>query len=532
VRAPRRPRPVREATRVTTTTATAPAGPGRGPDGSREPVLSFRGVDKTFGATKAVNEVDLDIHGGEVVALLGENGAGKSTLIKILAGIHRPDRGEIRLGGRPLDAASRARIAFIHQDLGLIDWMTAAENVAMVAGYARSGGLIRWGDTTSRAERILEAVGGDIPAGVPIAELSRTDRSLVAIARALALEAEVLVLDEPTASLPIADVERLFTVLRSLKAHGTAIIFVTHRLDEVFKISDRIAVMRDGRMVGIRATGDTDTTELISLIVGHRPTEIRRAGTTSGAEVVLRLSDVAAGAAGPVSFDVRAGEMVALTGLRGAGQDVVARAIAGLREVSSGTIELRGETVTFRSARDAIAAGCAFVTSNRQEEALGMDLSIRENLFLNPALRGRRLFHPLRASTERGLAAGMIERFRVRPGEPERAISTLSGGNQQKVVIARWLDEAPPLIVLEEPTIGVDVGAKAEIYNLIDDARQRGHAMVLVSTDFDEVAKTCSRAFVFNRGRIVRELRDDEVTTQALIRHASAEITDHRGEQS
>ncbi|HEY0485530.1 MAG TPA: sugar ABC transporter ATP-binding protein [Mycobacteriales bacterium] len=517
---------------MTTTTATAAAGSGRGPDGSREPVLSFRGVDKTFGATKAVNDVDLDIHGGEVVALLGENGAGKSTLIKILAGIYRPDRGEIRLGGRPLDAASRARIAFIHQDLGLIDWMTAAENVAMVAGYARSGGLIRWGDTTSRAERILEAVGGDIPAAVPIAELSRTDRSLVAIARALALEAEVLVLDEPTASLPIADVERLFTVLRGLKARGTAIIFVTHRLDEVFKISDRIAVMRDGRMVGIRATGDTDTTELISLIVGHRPTEIRRLGTTPGAEVVLRLSDVSTGAAGPVSFDVRAGEMVALTGLRGAGQDVVARAIAGLREVSSGTIELRGQTVTFRSARDAIGAGCAFVTSNRQEEALGMDLSIRENLFLNPALQGRRLFHPLRASTERGLAAGMIERFRVRPGEPERSISTLSGGNQQKVVIARWLDKAPPLIVLEEPTIGVDVGAKAEIYNLIDDARQRGHAMVLVSTDFDEVAKTCSRAFVFNRGRIVRELRDDEVTTQALIRHASAEITDHRGEQS
>jgi ribose transport system ATP-binding protein len=481
----------------------------------------------------AVNNVDLDVHGGHVVALLGENGAGKSTLIKILAGIYRPDRGEIRLGGRPLDGAARSRIAFIHQDLGLIDWMTAAENVAMVAGYARrTGGLIRWRDTTSRAEQILETVGGDIPADVPIAELSRTDRSLVAIARALALEAEVLVLDEPTASLPIADVERLFTVLRTLKARGTAIMFVTHRLDEVFKISDRIAVMRDGRMVGVRATEDTDTTELISLIVGHRPAEIRRPAVAAGAEIVLRLSGVSVGAAGPVSFDVKAGEMVALTGLRGAGQDAVARAIAGLREVSEGTLELGGKAVTFRSARDAISAGCAFVTSNRQEEALGMDLSVRENLFLNPALQGRRLFHPQRASTERTAAVAMIERFRVRPAEPERAISTLSGGNQQKVVIARWLQNAPPLIVLEEPTIGVDVGAKAEIYNLIDEARQRGHAMVLVSTDFEEVAKTCSRAFVFNRGRIVRELRGEDVTTQALIRHASAEITDHRGEQS
>ncbi|MCW2609488.1 MAG: sugar transporter ATP-binding protein, partial [Cryptosporangiaceae bacterium] len=200
-----------------TTTVTNSVGTGRGRGAGSEPVLSFRGIDKQFGATLAVDNVDLDVHGGQVVALLGENGAGKSTLIKILAGIHRPDRGEILLGGKPLAAAARDRIAFIHQDLGLIDWMSAAENVAMVSGYARrTGGLIRWSDTTRRAERILEIVGGDIPADVPIAELSRTDRSLVAIARALALDAEVLILDEPTASLPIADVERLFAVLRRL----------------------------------------------------------------------------------------------------------------------------------------------------------------------------------------------------------------------------------------------------------------------------------------------------------------------------
>jgi ribose transport system ATP-binding protein len=521
-----------------TTTVTNSVGTGRGRGAGSEPVLSFRGIDKQFGATLAVDNVDLDVHGGQVVALLGENGAGKSTLIKILAGIHRPDRGEILLGGKPLAAAARDRIAFIHQDLGLIDWMSAAENVAMVSGYARrTSGLIRWSDTTRRAERILEIVGGDIPADVPIAELSRTDRSLVAIARALALDAEVLILDEPTASLPIADVERLFAVLRRLKARGTAIMFVTHRLDEVFKISDRIAVMRDGRMVGVRATGDTDTSELISLIVGQRPAEVARFSAPTGTDTVLRLTDLCVGPAGPVSFEVKAGEMVALTGLRGAGQDVVARAVAGLRPVSEGSMELRGTPVRYRGARDAIAAGCAFVTSNRQEEALGMDMSIRENLFLNPALKGRRLFHPRGAKAEGRLAAGIIKRFNVRPGEAERPVSTLSGGNQQKVVIARWLDDAPPLIVLEEPTIGVDVGAKAEIYHLIDEARQRGHAMVLVSTDFEEVAKTCSRAFVFNRGRIVGELRGDEVTTQELIRHASAELTApgttaDRGEQS
>jgi ribose transport system ATP-binding protein len=287
-------------------------------DNSSEPVLAFRGIEKRFGATLAVNNVDLDVHGGQVLALLGENGAGKSTLIKILAGVYRLDGGEIRLGGAPLDAASRSRIAFIHQDLGLIDWMTAAENVAMVSGYARRAGrLIHWRRTTRKAEQILELIGGDISAAVPVAELSRTDRSLVAIARALALEADVLVLDEPTASLPITDVERLFAVLRTLKSHGTAIIFVTHRLDEVFKISDRIAVMRDGRLVGVRATADTDTTELISLIVGQRPADVARPTPATGTDTVLRLEGVCAGPAGPVSFNIKAGEMVALTGLRG-----------------------------------------------------------------------------------------------------------------------------------------------------------------------------------------------------------------------
>jgi ribose transport system ATP-binding protein len=334
----------------------------------------------------------------------------------------------------------------------------------------------------------------------------------------------VLVLDEPTASLPIADVERLFTVLRTLKSRGTAIIFVTHRLDEVFKVSDQIAVMRDGRLIGVRATGDTDTSELISLIIGQRPADVAPPKAVTGGDTVLRLDGVCVGAAGPVSFDVKAGELVALTGLRGAGQDVIARAIAGLRHVSEGSMELRGTAVKLRSAREAISAGCAFVTSNRQEEALGMDMSVRENLFLNPSLRGRRLFSAQRGSTERASAARLIERFRVRPGETERPVSTLSGGNQQKVVIARWLADAPPLIVLEEPTIGVDVGAKAEIYHLIDEARRQGHAMVFVSTDFEEVAKICSRAFVFNRGRIVGELRGDQVTTQELIRYASAEL--------
>jgi ribose transport system ATP-binding protein len=496
-----------------------------------EAVLTFRGVVKRFGGTVAVDDVDLDVRSGEVLALLGENGAGKSTIIKILAGVHKADAGEIRLGGEVLGSAGAgSRIAFIHQDLGLIEWMTAAENVAFVSGYERrTGRLIDWKGTARKAERILDVVGGDIPADAPISDLSRTDRSLVAIARALALQADVLVLDEPTASLPIVEVERLFEVLRGLKASGVAIVFVTHRLDEVFKLADRTAVMRDGRLVGVRDIADTDTDELIELIVGRRPQARERSGAPRGTATVLEAIDLCSGSAGPASFQIMAGEMVAFTGLRGAGQDVIARALAGIRQVTGGVMVLQGRQVQFGSAIEAIEAGCSFVTSNRQEEGLGMDLTVRENLFLNPALFSRRLYDFQRKGTERRRAAEIVRQFSVRPNDPERVISTLSGGNQQKVVLARLMQNAPPLIVLEEPTIGVDVGAKTEIYALLEQARARGHAMVLVSTDFEEVTKNCSRALVFNRGRVVRELRDEELTTQALIRHASAETTPATG---
>jgi ribose transport system ATP-binding protein len=501
------------------------------PDGT-VPAVTFRGVTKTFGGTVAVNNVDLTVYPGCVLALLGENGAGKSTLIKLLAGIYRPDAGTILLNGTSLDPGPRrSSIAFIHQDLGLIDWMTAAENVALVGGYARSRGVIRWRHTRRKASEILALIGGGIPTDKPVGELTRADRSLIAIARALSLHPSVLVLDEPTASLSVTDTERLFTALRDLKREGVAIIFVTHRLDEVFQVADRVAVMRDGWLIAEREICDVHPDELVSLIVGRALSGTVRqaaaakdapAGAAASQEPLLQLRDVRVAEVGPVSLDLRPGEIVAFTGLRGAGQDMIGRAVIGLIPITEGSITMKGSAGCLSSPAKALRAGCVFVTGNRQEEGIGMNLSVRENLFLNPALAKRRLFHLQTPRTERAQARVLIDRYRIRPDGSERVVNTLSGGNQQKVVFARSLQSAPELIVLEEPAIGVDVGAKAEIYTILREALHAGAAGILVSTDFNEVTQVCNRALVFRRGQVLRELNHGELSTEALVYWSSA----------
>lgn len=521
----------------------SPSGPANsGTPGGAAPAVTFHGVTKMFGGTVAVNNVDLAVYPGCVLALLGENGAGKSTLIKLLAGIYRPDAGTISLNeASPDSGPRRSSIAFIHQDLGLIDWMTAAENVALVGGYATSRGLINWRRTRRRGSEILALMGGGIPTDKPVSELSRADRSLIAIARALSLEPSVLVLDEPTASLSVADTERLFAALRSLKREGVAIIFVTHRLDEVFQVADRVAVMRDGRLIAERDIGHVRPDELVALIVGRALSgtvqqasaadETSAAGDAAGdvpagdaaaQEPLLRLREVCVEEAGPVSLDLYPGEIVALAGLRGAGQDMIGRAVIGLMPVTGGSITLNGSAERLSSPAKALRAGCVFVTGNRQDEGIGMDLSVRENLFLNPALASRRLFHLQLPRTERAQARTLIEHYRIKANGSEQTVSTLSGGNQQKVVLARSLQRAPELIVLEEPTIGVDVGAKAEIYAILRQTLRAGAAGILVSTDFNEVAQVCSRAFVFRRGKVVRVLNREELSTEALVYWSSA----------
>ncbi len=491
------------------------------------PLLSIRGLVKQLGGTLAVNNVDFDVERGQIHALLGANGAGKTTLIKVLAGIYQPDQGEITLDGRPLASYdAKPPIAFIHQDLGLISWMSVAENIALVRGYERRGPLIDWRQVRRAAHQALELLGSDIDPDAPISSLSRADRSIVAIARALAIDAELLVLDEPTASLPESEVARLFDALRRLVDRGYGMIYVSHRLDEIFRIADRVTVLRDGRNVGTRDLRGTTPADLIMMIVGRPLGEVFLSAPEASARPMLEIQDLRTGPVGPVSFRVMAGEIVALAGLRGAGQSAVGRALAGIVPIDSGTLRLDGAPFIPADPRHSAHAGVAFATSNREEESLAMTLTVTENLFLNPAIRQRRLWQAMARDTERQAARALVARFDIRPPDPDRSAGTLSGGNQQKVVLARWLGTGERLLILEEPTAGVDVGSKADIYAMLDEELGQGTGIVMVSSDFDEVAGVCHRALVFNRGRIIAEIPRERLSVAELTAAASGAETE------
>src|ERR1700730_3637607 len=347
-----------------------------------EPLLSFRGVTKRFGGTLAVHEIDLDFRQGEVHALLGANGAGKSTLIKLLAGVHEPDSGEIYLGGQRIDhVRPRPPMAFIHQELGLIEWMTVAENIALIGGFPRKHRVIDWRAVEREAEVALRALGSAIDCTVPVSRLPRTERSIVAVVRALALNSEVLVLDEPTASLPESETARLFEVLNRLRTRGVAIIYVTHRLDEVFRLADMVTVLRDGRKIQTQPVGATSPAELVHAIVGRPPTEVFHRPPESQAATVIRVENLRVGRVGPVSFEARAGEIVGLARLRGAGQNEIGRAISGIDPSAGGSVTLSGRPVKLSGrVTDAMASGIRFVTSNRESEGLALPLTVTENL--------------------------------------------------------------------------------------------------------------------------------------------------------
>ncbi len=487
--------------------------------------LFFDSIVKTFGGTHALTNVTLRVNRGEIVALLGENGAGKSTLIKTLGGIHTADSGQVSVDGAPYNHVAgkiteKQAVAFIHQDLGLIEWMSVAENIALAVGYARKAGRIDWSATEARARVALAHVEADFEPTARVASLSRTEKSLVAIARALAVECDFLVLDEPTASLPADEVERLFKALRPLRDKGVGMIYVSHRLDEIFQIADRVAVLRDGVMVGMRDIAHTNAEDLVSLIVGRKAREIARPDAEEGSEV-LSVANLHTRNVSNVSFQVQRGELVGLVGLRGAGHEDVGRALFGL-EPHEGTVLLDGVTPNLENARAAMQSGIGFVARDRVVESIAPALSVRENAFINPAATKRGLFSLLGRRTEDAMAQELGARVGLSPNDPTLAIEALSGGNQQKVVVGRWLDTGRRFLIAEDPTAGVDVGAKAEIYHLLYEALASGMGVLVVSTDFEEVANICHRAIVFSRGRIVSELRDVSLSTQSLIQAASA----------
>jgi ribose transport system ATP-binding protein len=482
--------------------------------------LSFREITKAFDAVVALSAVSFDVRPGSIHALLGANGAGKSTLIKILAGFYKADSGRIELDGEVI--SGRLPVSFIHQDLALIGDMTVAENIALLRGYPRRGGRISWPAVREQAVEALDAVGGGIDIDAKVSDLTRADQSLVAIARGVSMHCHVLVLDEPTASLPDADVIRLFAILRALKDRGVSILYVSHRLDEIRQIADRVTVLRDGRVIADEVIANISDQQIVAAIVGGGVVKhlTRSAVATSEPVLHIRRGRIP-GAAVDFEFLLRKGEILGLAGLRGAGHEEIGRALAGIHPLAAGEILLGAEPALITTVRSAISHGIGFATSRREQEALAMTMTASENFFLNPGVTKGFKMSYLTGTKERRRAAQLADEVHLRPANPDAIVATFSGGNQQKVILGRWLSVDLRVLILEEPTMGIDVGARAEIYALIQALADDGLGVIIVSSDFEELSIVGDRVLVFDRGAIRIELEGDALSVDAVTHHAS-----------
>lgn len=486
----------------------------------RAPLLAIDMVSKTFAGQRALAGVSLAVQSGEIHALVGQNGSGKSTLVKILAGYHQADSGgSIMVAGTELEG-SRRLIGFVHQDLALIPTLGALDNIAIGRGYVRDRfGSISWRHEASACRALLAEMGHDIDVDRPVGLISPVERACVAIARALAElsgDARVLVLDEPTASLPKAEAVRLFMVIRRLAANGAGILYISHHLDEVLDLASRVTVLRDGQVAHSGDVAGLSHDDLVRQILGRSPAEIAAKQQAELGPLVLEASDVRGGArATSFSLSVRAGEIVGVAGIAGSGREDVCPLLAGAEPPVEGAITVAGRGLRPGAPHDAVAHGLAYVPANRHRDGLVMSHTVRENITL-PALGPLVNWAGLRLSAERADASRWVGRVRLSPPGTEAPVDRLSGGNQQKVVLAKALRTGPKVLALDEPTQAVDVGAAAEIMQLVVDSAASGCAVVLASLDAELLATYCHRVLVLRHGRVAAELRGDDVTSQRI----------------
>ena len=485
------------------------------------PRVELTGISKRFAATQALDDVKLELLPGEIHALVGENGAGKSTLVKILAGVHQPDAGTIRLDGETVHihgpAHSRALgIAVVHQEPRLFPDLTVAENVFI--GHAPSGrfGTIDWSRTRRAAKALFAALDVQFDVGAPVRGLSMADQQLIEIAKSLSVDARVLILDEPTASLSAHEVARLFTIVRRLRERGVSILFVSHRLDEVFELCDRATVFRDGRHVVTTRTSELTTADLVRSMVGRVVSLFPKVETPVG-DVLLEVEGLTrVGVFRDIGFAVRAGEILGLAGLVGAGRTEVARVLFGIDQRDGGEIRLGGKPVSFGSPSAAMQAGIAYLPEDRHQEGLVLDFTITQNVTLPilPRLFPRLLVRP---SVERQVAHDYTEQFNVRMVGVEQLVGALSGGNQQKVVLAKWLAAKPRILILDEPTRGIDIGAKVEVHRIIGELAASGLGIILISSDLPEVLAMSDRIVVLHEGRVTAEIPRTQATQERVM---------------
>ncbi|WP_300038815.1 sugar ABC transporter ATP-binding protein [uncultured Roseobacter sp.] len=489
-------------------------------------VLALSGITKTFPGVKALSEVSLNLIPGKVTALIGENGAGKSTVVKILTGIYQPDGGDILVNGVPTafpvpQAAADNGVTAIHQETVLFDELSVAENIFL--GHAPRGafGLIDRKAMTRKAGEILDGIGAGIDPGHKLRDLGIANKHLVAIARALSIDARVVIMDEPTAALSHKEIEELYELVESLRAQGKAILFISHKFDEIFRIADNYTVFRDGQLIGDGAVSDVTEADLVKMMVGRDVSQIFPKRTPDPGDEVLKV----AGYSHPTEFEdigftLRRGEILGFYGLVGAGRSEFMQALFGITRPSAGTVEVAGTPVQIRSAADAVGNGIVYVPEDRGRQGAILDLPIFQNVTL-PSLGRISGKGFLKLAEEFRLAREYTERLDLRAASLDTHVGNLSGGNQQKVVIAKWLATRPKVIILDEPTKGVDIGSKAAVHEFTAELAAQGLAVIMVSSEIPEVLGMSDRVIVMREGRMVAELAGDDLQPETLVRHAA-----------
>jgi len=479
-------------------------------------------VSKSFGAVRALREVSLTLTGGRAHALLGENGAGKSTLIKVLAGVHRPDTGQVLVDGQPTRFVSpadakAAGVAVIYQEPTLFGDLSVAENVAMGRHPTRRGGLVDTAAMREQAELLFERLGVDIDPKRPARGLSIADQQLVEIAKALGSDARVIIMDEPTAALSGTEVARLFGVVGALREHGAAVLFVSHRIDEVFELCQDATVLRDGGFVWSGPLTEQTPDSVVRLMVGRSLDALFPKQEVEAGDTVLSVRRLTReGVFTDVSFDVRAGEILALAGLVGAGRSEIARAVFGVDKPDAGEVLVRGKRIRPGSPGAAMSAGIGFVPEDRRQQGLVLDASIERNAALASLDRLSR-FGFLRSSDERSLAADWAVKLQLKFARLTDPVAVLSGGNQQKVVLAKWLSRQPRVLIVDEPTRGIDVGTKAEVHRLLSELAAQGVAVLMISSELPEVLGMADRVLVVREGRVVGEFDRAEADEERIV---------------
>jgi ABC-type sugar transport system ATPase subunit len=491
--------------------------------------LQMTGISKSFPGVKALQDVSLEVRPGEVHAIVGENGAGKSTLMKILAGTYQPDAGSIELNGDVVShwsarAAIERGIGMIYQELNLIPDLSVSENISL-ARIPRRGPFANFAAMTAHATAVLEELEADIDPGARLSDLSISQQQLVEIAKVVAERPAVVVFDEPTSSLGDRETRILFDVIRRMRESGIAVIYISHRIQEVLEIGDRVTVLRDGRHIETRDVEGITPDEMVRLMVGRSLGEMFPKLDLEPGEPVLEVDSISSeGLFADISFDVRECEIVGLAGLVGAGRTEVARALFGLERIDSGSVKVNGRRVNARNPRRALAAGIALVPEDRQRQGTIPQLSVRENFTL-PVIKRVTRWLLIALGKERSVVADLADKLKVNPPLVERAISSFSGGNQQKVVLGKWFLAKPSLLILDEPTRGVDVGAKSDIHAIIGEfARDRG-AVLMISSELPELLAVCDRVFVLHEGEMTAMIPRGEADEESVMRAATGQVT-------